>query len=69
MSAVHLLLNHPEAVKRAQMEMDEVLGIGNLPTYEDENGLPITSSLIKEIQRWRSPIPLGEILALFPVSI
>ncbi|PPR04721.1 hypothetical protein CVT24_011843 [Panaeolus cyanescens] len=58
-TCIHILLNHPEAVKRAQKEMNEVLGFGILPTFDDERVLPFTKSLILEMQRWKSPTPLG----------
>ncbi|PPQ74562.1 hypothetical protein CVT24_004354 [Panaeolus cyanescens] len=58
-NAIWAFVNHPEAVKRAQQEIDHVLGRGDLPTFDDEDILPYTSSLIKETKRWQTPFPLG----------
>lgn len=43
----------PDAQKRAQEELDAVVGEGRLPTWEDESSLPYVRSLIKEVLRWR----------------
>ncbi|PPR01468.1 hypothetical protein CVT24_001872 [Panaeolus cyanescens] len=49
---------YADVAKRAQREMDDVLGFGILPRFEDEGRLPFTKSLIMEMQRWRDPNPL-----------
>ena len=43
----------PEAQKKAQEELDRVVGADRLPDWEDEKDLPYVRSLIKEILRWR----------------
>jgi cytochrome P450 len=43
----------PEAQRRAQEELDRVVGRGRLPTWEDEERLPYVRSVIKEVLRWR----------------
>ncbi|KAF1977253.1 cytochrome P450 [Bimuria novae-zelandiae CBS 107.79] len=42
-----------EAQRRAQEELDRVVGDARLPSWEDENELPYVRSLIKEVLRWR----------------
>ncbi|THU99416.1 cytochrome P450 [Dendrothele bispora CBS 962.96] len=49
----------PEAQHRAQLELDNVVGLDRLPTLEDRNELPYTSALIKEVMRWQPVAPLG----------
>jgi len=50
---------HPEIVRSAQKELDEILGGGRLPEFSDKPRLPYTSSIVKEVLRWRPPTPLG----------
>jgi cytochrome P450 len=42
-----------EAQKKAQEELDRVVGRERLPDWEDEKDLPYVRSLIKEVLRWR----------------
>ncbi|CAG8909736.1 unnamed protein product [Penicillium egyptiacum] len=44
---------NPEVVKKAQEELDRVVGSDRLPTWEDEQNLPYTRAMIKETLRWR----------------
>jgi cytochrome P450 len=44
---------NPEVVKRAQEELDRVVGLDRLPTWEDERNLPYIRAIIKETFRWR----------------
>ncbi|KDQ14634.1 hypothetical protein BOTBODRAFT_32384 [Botryobasidium botryosum FD-172 SS1] len=49
----------PEVQKKAQAEIDRVVGNGRLPTFEDREGLPYIGCVIKEVLRWRVVLPLG----------
>ncbi|KAJ7137763.1 cytochrome P450 [Mycena epipterygia] len=53
------MLANPEAQKKAQMEIDRVIGKGQLPTFNDEESLPYVSALIKEILRWQPVTPIA----------
>ncbi|OQV09309.1 hypothetical protein CLAIMM_13443 [Cladophialophora immunda] len=44
---------HPEVVKRAQEEIDKVIGKDRLPAWQDEEKLPYVRALVKEVLRWR----------------
>lgn len=44
---------YPEAMSRAQEELDRVVGSDRLPVWSDEANLPYLRSLIKELLRWR----------------
>lgn len=49
----------PEAQKKAQEELDRVVGQDRLPDWEDEKDLPYVRSLIKEVLRWRPANKFG----------
>ncbi|KAJ7142216.1 cytochrome P450 [Mycena epipterygia] len=53
------MLANPEAQRQAQMEIDAVLGKGQLPIFNDEQSLPYVSALVKEVLRWRPVTPMG----------
>jgi len=46
-------------VKKAQEELDRVVGSERLPQLSDEEDLPYISALIKELLRWGCPGPIG----------
>ena len=50
---------YPEAVSKAQKELDEVVGVDRLPTAADAHHLPYINAYIKESLRWRPFAPLG----------
>jgi len=53
------MLLHPEAQKRAQDELDRVLGTTCLPTFDDRSRLPYVDAVIAETLRWEPVVPLG----------
>ncbi|KAF7374544.1 O-methylsterigmatocystin oxidoreductase [Mycena sanguinolenta] len=50
---------HPEIQKRAQTEIDTVIGTDRLPEFEDRPSLPFVEALYREVMRWRPVAPLG----------
>jgi hypothetical protein len=50
----------PETARRAQAEIDAVVGSERLPTFADRPHLPYINALIKELLRWNSVTPLGD---------
>ncbi|KIA75902.1 hypothetical protein HK57_00307 [Aspergillus ustus] len=50
---------YPEAQKRAQEEIDRVVGPNRLPTDEDAANLPYIQQVIQETQRWITAVPLS----------
>jgi len=42
----------PEIQKRAQVEIDAVVGNDRLPSFSDRNQLPYVEALMKEVLRW-----------------
>ncbi|KZV81301.1 cytochrome P450, partial [Exidia glandulosa HHB12029] len=54
------LATHPDAQAKAQQEIDNFTRGERLPTYEDRPYLPYIDALLKEVQRWDTPVaPLG----------
>ena len=43
---------HPDAAKKAQEEIDAVVGEGHLPTLSDRRSLPYIDCIIKEVFRY-----------------
>lgn len=50
---------NPHVARRAQKELDEVLGSERLPDFSDEVDLPYISAIAKELYRWGCPFPIG----------
>ncbi|CAL1703516.1 unnamed protein product [Somion occarium] len=53
------MLMHPEAQKKAQQELDRVVGPDRLPDVDDRASLPYTEAVIKEVLRWQPVAPLA----------
>lgn len=54
----NMVLN-PEAVRKAQAELDGVMGADRMPNFDDENDLPYVRAIIKENLRMYPPNKLG----------
>ena len=50
---------HPEIQKRAQKEIDSVVGPSRLPNFNDYDKLPFIRGLLFETLRWNPVTPLG----------
>ncbi|KAG9311257.1 cytochrome P450 [Chiua virens] len=53
------MVQHPAALKRAQAEIDAVIGPSRLPTFEDRPSLPYCNAVFTESLRWSVPVPLS----------
>ncbi|KAI0260782.1 cytochrome P450 [Gloeopeniophorella convolvens] len=49
----------PEHQRRAQAELDGVVGRSRIPTFSDLPNLPYLRAMVKEVLRWRSVLPVG----------
>ena len=49
----------PEVQKKAQEEIDRVVGTDRLPTFRDRAQLPYINAIVTEAQRWHPIVPLG----------
>ncbi|KAI5119693.1 hypothetical protein M0805_003579 [Coniferiporia weirii] len=54
-----MMVHNPEVVKRAQAEIDKVIGSEQLPTLADRPDLPYIDCILKEVFRINPPFPLG----------
>ena len=53
------LVLYPEVQRRAQAELDAVIGRDRLPTFDDRPRLPYIEALCKELMRWKMVTPMG----------
>ena len=53
-----MVLN-PDAQKKAQAEIDAIVGRDRLPTMEDVDKLVYVQAMLKEVLRWHPVGPLG----------
>ncbi|KAB8261239.1 cytochrome P450 [Aspergillus pseudonomiae] len=49
----------PEAQRKAQAEIDRVVGPDRLPSFQDRENLPYIDAMVKEILRWHPVLPMG----------
>jgi cytochrome P450 len=53
-----MVLN-PDVQKKAQEEIDRVVGNDRLPNFDDRDSLIYVEAVIREVMRWHPPLPLG----------
>ncbi|KAF9447962.1 cytochrome P450 [Macrolepiota fuliginosa MF-IS2] len=59
MTFILAMLTHPDIQRKAQQEVDSVVGFDRLPDFSDRSHLPYLSAIIKEVLRWNPVTPLG----------
>jgi len=50
---------YPEVQRRAQAEIDQIVGKSRLPEFSDEDALPYVQAVLREVLRWHPALPLG----------
>ncbi len=50
---------YPDVQKRAQAQLDAVVGPHRLPSHEDKEALPYISAIVKEALRWHVVLPFS----------
>ena len=50
---------YPEVLKKAQAEVDAVIGHERLPTTEDRDALPYANAICSELLRWNVITPIS----------
>ncbi|KAJ6498248.1 cytochrome P450, partial [Mycena vulgaris] len=50
---------HPECMKKAQQEIDTVIGLDRLPEYNDRPSFPYLEGVLQEALRWQPAVELG----------
>lgn len=58
-TAIKALLLNPAVAKRAQQEIDDIVGSDRIPQFEDMPAMPYMDAIIKEVLRWQPVTPLG----------
>ena len=53
------MARNPHTAKKAQKQLDDVLGGERLPEHSDIDQLPYIAAIVKETLRWAPPDPLG----------
>ncbi len=53
-----MMVRHPEIQRKAQQEIDTIIGLDRLPVIEDKDSLPFINNILKESLRFASVIPV-----------
>ncbi|KAI8982787.1 CyP450 monooxygenase [Trametes punicea] len=53
------MVNYPDVQRKAQAELDAVVGPHRLPNFDDRDSLPYINAMVKECLRWHVVVPLG----------
>jgi len=53
------MIKFPDVQRKAQAEIDRVVGTDRLPTFEDRENLPYIDALVKEATRWWPLAPMS----------
>ncbi|KAH9886920.1 cytochrome P450 [Cubamyces lactineus] len=59
MFILHMARN-PHVFRKAQEEMDRVVGVDRLPDFGDRDSLPYLKAILEEVYRWNPALPTGE---------
>ncbi|KAF8886810.1 cytochrome P450 [Infundibulicybe gibba] len=59
MTFFYAMATNPDTQRKAQDEIDTVIGSDRLPKPEDRSSLPYVEALYREVMRWRPVVPLG----------
>jgi hypothetical protein len=63
------LFHFSEVQKKAQAELDAVVGNGRLPNFNDQPQLPYINAVVTEVLRWNSVAPTGWLSASVQVGL
>ncbi|PPQ69848.1 hypothetical protein CVT25_005489 [Psilocybe cyanescens] len=56
---LYLMVSNPDVQRKAQAEIDSILGSKRLPGYEDRPSMPYVEAIYREVLRWRPPGSIG----------
>jgi len=59
---------YPDVLRKAQEEVDRVVGRNRLPSFEDRERMPYLRAMVREVLRWWPPGPVGVPHRLMQVS-
>ena len=60
---------YPDVQKKAQAEIDAVVGPNRLPDFQDRSSLPYINAVIKESSRWNLVLPFGRAFDMIIIAI
>ena len=60
---------YPEVQKKAQAEIDAVVGPNRLPDFHDRPSLPFINAVVKESSRWNLVVPFGRPFVIIIITI
>ena len=58
------MILYPDVQRKAQAEIDKIVGNSRLPDFLDEGSLPYIQAVVKETLRWHPVGPLGAFLSV-----
>jgi cytochrome P450 len=58
-SFIHAMSKWPDILRKAQSEVDSIVGEDRTPVWEDYARLPYVAMTVKEAMRWRPVLPLA----------
>lgn len=59
MAFIQMMVKFPDVLKKAQDQIDQVVGDDRTPVWGDYDRLPIITALMKEVQRFRPLVPIA----------
>lgn len=59
MTFIYLMAVNPEVQRKAQAEIDQIVGADRLPDLGDRESLPYVEAIYREIMRWKPPLPIA----------
>ena len=59
---------YPDVARKAQAELDAVVGTDRLPRFSDRENLPYTNAVVLETMRWYCVTPTGKLSPLHPLN-
>lgn len=62
------MVQNPRVLKKAQAEIDSVVGAKRLPLFRDRASLPYVDAIMSETFRWGCPVPLSRFYMLLYFS-
>lgn len=62
------MVKYPAVFKRAQDEIDKVVGSERLPTFSDRGDLPYIDAILKETLRWENVVSISTYNCIYLVA-
>lgn len=53
------MMQYPDVMRKAQAELDAVVGRSRLPAFKDRPSLPYIDCIFSEVLRWGAPVPMS----------